>query len=89
MLGWMRGFVKSPWALLLFGLIVAALVFGPLFFPSSSETAQTLLAFMSFGVAFIARPFGAVAFGHFFGREQFVHGTCFPAGMGERRSRRV
>jgi peptidyl-prolyl cis-trans isomerase D len=27
MLGWMRGFVKSPWALLLFGLIVAALVF--------------------------------------------------------------
>ena len=27
MLGWMRGFVKSPWALGLFGLIVAALVF--------------------------------------------------------------
>ena len=43
----------------------AALVFGPLFFPSESASLQTLLAFMSFGVAFIARPIGAVAFGHF------------------------
>ncbi len=43
----------------------AALVFGPLFFPSQSATAQTLLALMSFGIAFIARPIGAVAFGHF------------------------
>ena len=43
----------------------AALVFGPLFFPSYSTSAQTLLAFMSFGIAFIARPIGAVAFGHF------------------------
>ncbi|HET9630286.1 MAG TPA: MFS transporter [Novosphingobium sp.] len=43
----------------------AALVFGPLFFPSGSATAQTMFAFMSFGVAFLARPVGAVAFGHF------------------------
>lgn len=43
----------------------AALVFGPLFFPSESAALQTLLAFMSFGVAFFARPVGAVAFGHF------------------------
>ena len=43
----------------------AALVFGPLFFPSESEAAQTLFAFMSFGIAFIARPVGAIAFGHF------------------------
>ncbi len=43
----------------------AALVFGPLFFPSESEAAQTLLAFMSFGLAFVARPVGAVVFGHF------------------------
>ncbi|MBV1691767.1 MFS transporter [Novosphingobium sp. G106] len=43
----------------------AALVFGPLFFPSESATAQTLLAFMSFGIAFIARPIGGVVFGHF------------------------
>ena len=43
----------------------AALFFGPLFFPSYSPAAQTLLSFMSFGIAFIARPFGALAFGHY------------------------
>lgn len=43
----------------------AALVFGPLFFPASSTTAQLMLSFLSFGLAFIARPFGAVLFGHF------------------------
>ncbi|MEJ5978385.1 MFS transporter [Novosphingobium sp. PS1R-30] len=43
----------------------AALVFGPLFFPAESVAAQTLFALMSFGIAFIARPVGAVAFGHF------------------------
>ncbi|MFM5908896.1 MAG: MFS transporter [Novosphingobium sp.] len=43
----------------------AALVFGPLFFPKQDPAAQTLLALMSFGLAFIARPLGAIAFGHF------------------------
>ncbi|MCK9542010.1 MAG: MFS transporter [Novosphingobium sp.] len=43
----------------------AALVFGPLFFPSESQAAQTLFALMSFGIAFVARPVGAIAFGHF------------------------
>lgn len=43
----------------------AALVFGPLFFPAESQTAQTMFALMSFGIAFVARPVGAIAFGHF------------------------
>lgn len=43
----------------------AALVFGPLFFPASSPTAQLMLSFLSFSLAFIARPFGAILFGHF------------------------
>jgi MFS family permease len=43
----------------------AALVFGPLFFPAKSAAAQTLLALASFGIAFVARPFGAITFGHF------------------------
>ncbi|MEW9856227.1 MFS transporter [Novosphingobium sp. M1R2S20] len=43
----------------------AAIVFGPLFFPAESKAAQTLLAFASFGIAFLARPVGAVFFGHF------------------------
>jgi len=33
----------------------AALVFGPLFFPSASEAAQTLYALMSFGLAFVEK----------------------------------
>ena len=43
----------------------ASLVFGPLFFPSSSPSAQLLSAYASFGLAFLARPLGAWAFGHF------------------------
>jgi MFS family permease len=43
----------------------AALVFGELFFPAESAAAQQMFAFMSFGLAFVARPVGAIAFGHF------------------------
>lgn len=43
----------------------AALVFGPLFFPSENPSLQLLAAYASLGVAFIARPIGAIAFGHF------------------------
>src|SRR5207302_3915287 len=43
----------------------AALVFGPLFFPSTSKSVQLLAAYASFGVAFVARPVGASLFGHF------------------------
>ncbi|MFJ4875954.1 MFS transporter [Streptomyces sp. NPDC088745] len=42
----------------------AALVLGPLFFPSFSPLAGTLAAFGTFGVGFVARPVGAVLFGH-------------------------
>ena len=40
-------------------------MFGPLFFPSTSPSAQLLAAYASFGVAFLARPVGAAVFGHF------------------------
>jgi metabolite-proton symporter len=43
----------------------AALIFGPQFFPSSSGTAETLLAFSTFAVGFAARPLGAVVMGHY------------------------
>lgn len=43
----------------------AALVFGPLFFPSDQPGLDQLLSYASFSVAFFARPLGAVAFGHF------------------------
>ena len=43
----------------------AALVIGQTFFPKSSEHAQTLNAFLTFGIAFLARPVGSMLFGHF------------------------
>lgn len=42
-----------------------ALLFGALFFPGTSEAAGQLKAYATFGVAFVARPIGAVLFGHF------------------------
>ncbi|MEW1634882.1 MFS transporter [Streptomyces sp. NPDC093801] len=42
----------------------AALVLGPLFFPSFSPLAGTLAAFGTFGIGFLARPLGSVLFGH-------------------------
>lgn len=43
----------------------AALVFGPLFFPAESASAQLMAAYASLGLAFVARPLGALVFGHF------------------------
>jgi MFS family permease len=43
----------------------ASLVFGSLFFPSKSASLQQMSAYASLGVAFLARPLGAIAFGHF------------------------
>jgi metabolite-proton symporter len=45
--------------------MAAALVIGPIFFPGSAPAAQSLNAFLTFGVAFLARPIGAAVFGHF------------------------
>jgi MFS family permease len=43
----------------------ASLVFGPLFFPAASPSAQLLASYASFSIAFVARPLGASVFGHF------------------------
>lgn len=43
----------------------ASLVFGPLFFPAESASAQLMASYATFAIAFIARPVGAVFFGHF------------------------
>lgn len=45
--------------------MAAALIIGPVFFPQSDPAAQALNAFLTFGVAFLARPLGAALFGHF------------------------
>jgi MFS family permease len=45
--------------------LTAAMVIGPVFFPGADPAVQTLNAFLTFGLAFLARPFGALLFGHF------------------------
>ncbi|GAA2509975.1 MFS transporter [Streptomyces gobitricini] len=42
----------------------AALVLGPLFFPTFSPVAGTLAAFGTFAIGFLSRPLGSVLFGH-------------------------
>ncbi|MCD9193451.1 MFS transporter [Streptomyces albireticuli] len=43
----------------------AALVFNKLFFPGSDPLVGTLLSFLTYAVGFVARPVGALVFGHF------------------------
>ncbi|MEU7814041.1 MFS transporter [Pseudonocardia sp. NPDC049154] len=43
----------------------AALVFPTVFFPEASTSTGLLLSFATFGVGFVARPVGALVFGHF------------------------
>ncbi|MDV3128450.1 MHS family MFS transporter [Mycobacterium sp. 21AC1] len=43
----------------------AALVFGPLFFPNQDPVVAAMLSFSTFAASFVARPVGAVVFGHF------------------------
>jgi metabolite-proton symporter len=45
--------------------VAAALVFPTVFFPASDPFTGTLLAFSTYFVGFVARPFGAALFGHY------------------------
>lgn len=42
----------------------ASLVFSKIFFPSGNPTIALISSFATFGVAYVARPFGAIFFGH-------------------------
>nr|WP_298099195.1 MFS transporter [uncultured Shinella sp.] len=43
----------------------AVLVFPTLFFPNNNPTTALLASFATFSIAFFARPFGAIVFGHY------------------------
>lgn len=63
----------------------AALVFNKLFFPDLSPLIGTLASFATFGVAFVARPLGALIFGHFgdrIGRKQMLVTSLLLMGVG-------
>jgi metabolite-proton symporter len=62
----------------------AALVFGPMFFPKSAPETQTLNAYVTFGIAFLARPLGSFLFGHFgdrIGRKSTLVATMLTMGV--------
>lgn len=61
----------------------AALVLGPLFFPSFSPVAGTLAAFGTFAAGFVARPLGSAVFGHIgdrYGRRPVLLGSLVLTG---------
>lgn len=61
----------------------AALVFPALFFPALGTTAGLVASFATFAVAFIARPLGAIIFGHYgdkIGRKKTLVTTLFLMG---------
>lgn len=54
----------------------AVAIFPQIFFPAESEFWAKLGGWVSFGVAYLARPFGAIVFGHFgdkFGRKNIFY----------------
>lgn len=63
----------------------AALVFNEAFFPKFDPAVGTLAAFATFGVGFVARPFGGLFFGHFgdrVGRKPMLVITLLLVGIG-------
>ncbi|WP_159699853.1 MFS transporter [Arthrobacter sp. 18067] len=62
----------------------AALVFGPLFFPSEDPAVGLIGAFATFGVAYVARPVGGLVMGHFgdkLGRKRILFITLGVMGL--------
>ncbi|MGB4778982.1 MFS transporter [Microbacterium sp.] len=62
----------------------AVLVFPALFFPTGNDTTALLASFAVFGAAMIARPIGAVVFGHFgdrFGRKATLVASLLTMGI--------
>jgi MFS family permease len=62
----------------------AALVFPHVFFPALGEAAGTVASFATYGVAFAARPFGSLLFGHFgdrLGRKKSLIATMLLMGL--------
>ncbi|MDR0577188.1 MAG: MHS family MFS transporter [Candidatus Accumulibacter sp.] len=45
--------------------VVAGIVFNKLFFPSADPFMGTILAYSTFAIGYLARPFGGFVFGHF------------------------
>src|SRR6266436_6371442 len=65
-------------------VLVAPLVFAKLYFPESDPLVGTLQAFAIYAVGFVARPVGAVLFGHYgdrIGRKTTLIATLLLTGL--------
>ena len=65
--------------------VVSGIVFNKLYFPAGDPFINTMLAYTTFAVGFLARPFGGVIFGHFgdkLGRKQMLVLTLMIMGLG-------
>ncbi|OPX05384.1 MFS transporter [Mycobacterium sp. AT1] len=79
----MIGTLVDGFDLVLYGL-AAALVFPQVFFPALGEAAGTVASLATLGVAFVARPFGAILCGHFgdrLGRKKTLIATLLLMGV--------
>lgn len=77
------GTAMETYDLYLYGT-AAALIFGHLFFTAADPVAATLLSLSTFAVSFIARPVGAIVFGHFgdrIGRKKMLFVTLLVMGI--------
>ncbi|ROZ52889.1 MFS transporter [Rhodococcus sp. WS1] len=77
------GTLVEGYDLVLYGL-AAALVFPHVFFPALGQAAGTVASLATLGVAFVARPFGALLFGHFgdkLGRKKTLVATLLMMGL--------
>ncbi len=62
----------------------AALVFPKIFFPEGNDSAASIAAFATFGVAYVARPIGSFLMGHIgdrLGRKKILIGTLLLMGI--------
>jgi MHS family shikimate/dehydroshikimate transporter-like MFS transporter len=61
------------------------LVFNKLFFPATSSSASTIVAYATYAIGFLARPIGAAIFGHYgdkLGRKAMLSATIVIMGIG-------
>ncbi len=76
------GTALEAYDLYLFGT-AAALIFAPLFFPSTDPNVSLLLSLRTFAISFVARPIGSIVLGHYgdkLGRKKLLFLTLVAMG---------
>ena len=61
--------------------VVAGIVFNKLYFPTDDPYMGTILAYSTFAIGYLARPFGGFLFGHFGDRMAERACLCSPCSL--------